>query len=126
MSGFSTIEVIIGSTEGALPPRESLEIRKRLLRMGVAQAEFSPQEDVPEGAKAGEVLTLAAFTLALAPVVYPDVVSFFKEWIGLSKDRRVKIRKRNAEKEIELEYNLDDVDLDQMTELMAILDKEVE
>lgn len=126
MTDYSTIEIDFQTTDDSLSPKDTLDLRNRFLRLGVARADFGAAKEVPEGAKAGEILTLATITLALLPLAYPDVVKLLKEWMGLSKDRRVKIRKRNADKEVEIEYNLGDVNIDQMRELMEMLEKEVE
>ena len=125
MKELATLELRIGTLEGTLSPKDSRELRKRLMRIGVDRAEFGEAEAVPEGAKAGEILTLATITLALIPAVYPDVIKFLKDWVGLSRNRRVKIRKRNADKEVEVEYDLDDVEYDQIAELMELLDREI-
>lgn len=126
LTDYSTIEIDFQTTDDSLSPKDTLDLRNRFLRLGVARADFGAAKEVPEGAKAGEILTLATITLALLPLAYPDVVKLLKEWMGLSKDRRVKIRKRNADKEVEIEYNLGDVNIDQMRELMEMLEKEVE
>ena len=75
----------------------------------------------PSGAKAGDVATLGALALSLAPVVVPALVEFLKAWIGRKEGRTVVIRTRvgTTSAEVEIKSPMSEAEIATLVEQLS-------
>lgn len=114
------LEVHIQMDDGSVARLSDMaELKNRLLSIGAEKATFDDVDNSTEGAKSSELINFASVTLVLLPILVPEIIKFLRTWAGLDKDRRVRIRKKVSNREVEIEYNIEDVSND---EIRAILD----
>lgn len=69
----------------------TLQLRERLLELDVERVELSRSGTAPEGSKAGDVVSLGALTVTVAPFVLRSVVGLVERWIEHRPVRTVSI-----------------------------------
>lgn len=83
--------------------RATRQLRAELQELPIDSASLVTAGQSPAGAKAGEVVTLGALALSLAPVVLPALIEFLKAWMGRKEGRTIVIRKTTGDTTTEIE-----------------------
>jgi hypothetical protein len=101
--------------------RETRELLSEIREMDIESAELVKAGELPEGAKAGEPITLGTLSVAVLPAMAPILIEFVQSWSLRAKNRIVKIKAQVAERYIELEYSPTTMSTDEIKRLVSAL-----
>ena len=71
----------------------------------VESADLVKSSDLPQGAKAGELVTLGSLAVVVLPVIAPKVIELLQSWTTRAENRTVKIKAQVDNRSIEVEYS---------------------
>lgn len=105
---------------------EELDRLTRQLLADVRELEVESVELVkdgalPEGAKAGELVTLGSLAVAVLPTVAPKFMEFLQSWSTRAENRIVKIKAQVEDRSIEVEYSPATMTVDELKRLVNTL-----
>ena len=84
--------------------RLTRQLRSELLDLEVESADFVQEDQLPEGAKAAEAITLGALAVAVLPNFLPKLVEYLQSWALRGEGRKIKVKSQVGDRSIELEY----------------------
>jgi hypothetical protein len=97
------------------------QLQTELLDQDIENADLLRGDELPEGAKAVDVITWGAIAIEVLPKFLPGVVEFLKSWVMREESRNVKIKTQVGEKSIELEYSSKGIKDEEVKDLVSIL-----
>lgn len=97
------------------------QLRQELLDLEVESVDFIQEDQLPEGAKAADVVTLGALAVAVLPNFLPKVIEFLQSWSLRSEGRKVKVKSQVGDRAIELEYTPDAMSQQELKTLVETL-----
>ena len=105
---------------------EELDLLTRQLltevqELDVESAELVKGGELPEGAKAGELITLGTLAVAVLPAMAPKLLDLVQSWSMRSQNRRVKIKAQVDNRSIEVEYSPATMSVDELKRLVSTL-----
>jgi hypothetical protein len=80
------------------------QLRGELLDLDVEAVDLVQLEELPEGTKAADAVTLGALAVTVLPNFLPKVVEFLQTWTLRGEGRKVKVKSQVGDRSIELEY----------------------
>ncbi|HZD56073.1 MAG TPA: hypothetical protein VE136_05085 [Anaerolineales bacterium] len=84
--------------------RLTRQLRSELLDLEVESVDFVQGDQLPEGVKGADAITLGALAVAVLPTFLPKLVEYLQSWTLRGEGRRVKIKSQVGDRSIELEY----------------------
>jgi hypothetical protein len=125
----STVQLVVEFSPEEDLDQEELDEMTQGLRMemeempyvesiGVASAS-GPAQGLPEGAKAGALLTLGKLAMQVVPTAVPACVGFLKDWTLRPGTSPIKIRVQHADRSTEIEYDPRSMSQEDIKELAA-------
>ncbi len=81
------------------------QLRGELLDLEVESADFIQKDQLPEGVKAVDAVTLGALAVAVLPSFLPKLVDYLQSWTLRGEGRKVKVKSQVGDRSIELEYS---------------------
>jgi hypothetical protein len=81
------------------------QLRGELLDLQVESADFIHKDQLPEGVKALDAVTLGALAVAVLPSFLPKLVDYLQSWTLRGEGRKVKVKSQVGDRSIELEYS---------------------
>ena len=81
------------------------QLRAELLDLDVESADFIQKNQLPEGAKAVDAVTLGALAVAVLPGFLPKLVDYLQSWTLRGEGRKIKVKSQVGDRSIELEYS---------------------
>jgi hypothetical protein len=105
---------------------EELDLLTRQLltevqELDVESAELVKGGELPQGAKAGELITLGTLAVAVLPAMAPKLLDLVQSWSMRSGNRRVKIKAQVDNRSIEVEYSPATMSADELKRLVSTL-----
>lgn len=101
---------------------QTRRLRKELLDLPLESADLlTSGEPPPEGAKSVEGVTLGALGLAILPEFIPKLVEYLQSWVSRDDQRKIKVKAKNGDRSIELEYSPDDLSRTDLNLLVTTL-----
>jgi hypothetical protein len=67
------------------------QLRDRLLELDVERVELVRSDEIPEGAKPGDAISLGTLLITLAPSAVTAVIGLLKEWLANRPVRTAKV-----------------------------------
>jgi hypothetical protein len=115
------LDVAVGLGDDA--SSEELDEAARLLRRELADAELgevelAEGEPVPPGARAAEGVLVGALTLNLLPGALGALMAVIQDWTGRRRGRTLRLAYGAGEQRLELEYDPDKTDINQVMVLL--------
>jgi hypothetical protein len=99
------------------------QLLAEIQELEVESVEIAKDGELPEGAKAGEVVTLGSLAVLVLPTVVPKLVEFLQSWSMRGENRTLKIKAQTGERAIELEYSPAAISGDELERLVNTLTK---
>ena len=81
------------------------QLRAELLDLDVESADFIQKNQLPEGAKAVDAVTLGALAVAVLPGFLPKLVDYLQSWTLRGEGRKIKVKSQVGDRSIKLEYS---------------------
>lgn len=81
------------------------QLRAELLDLEVESADFIQKDQLPEGVKAVDAVTLGALAVAVLPSFLPKLVDYLQSWTLRGEGRKIKVKSQVGDRSIELEYS---------------------
>jgi hypothetical protein len=81
------------------------QLRGELLDLEVESVNLVQEDQLPEGAKGADAVTLGALAVAVLPNFLPKLVEYLQSWTLRAEGRKVKIKSQVGDRSIELEYS---------------------
>lgn len=81
------------------------QLRAELLDLEVESADFIQKDQLPEGVKAVDAVTLGALAVAVLPSFLPKLVDYLQTWTLRGEGRKIKVKSQVGDRSIELEYS---------------------
>lgn len=81
------------------------QLLMEMQELEVESVELVKSQELPEGAKAGELVTLGSLAVAVLPTVFPKLIEFLQSWSLRAENRMVKIKTQVGDRSIEVEYS---------------------
>jgi len=80
------------------------QLRDELLELNIDSVDLLKTQDMPEGVKSAEAVTLGALSLVILPELIPKIVEYLQSWTMRAENRKVTIKTQIGDRSIELEY----------------------
>ena len=93
-------------------------LRRELLDAGLSNVELADGGQVPSGAKSAEALVFGSLRLTLFPSAVSAVMALLHDWAGRRPGRTLKLAYGAGEKRLELEYDPEKTDINQVMALL--------
>ncbi len=84
--------------------RYTRQLRDEIREAQVESVDLVSADEIPEGARSAEALTLGALAIAVLPAVLPKVVELLHAWLMRMQGRIVKIKIQSGDQVVEVEY----------------------
>jgi hypothetical protein len=94
---------------------------KEIQELDVESVELEKGEQLPEGTKSGELVTLGSLVVVLLPAVVPKVIELLQAWSTRADNRIVKIKAQVEDRSIEVEYSPATMSTDELKRLVNSL-----
>lgn len=85
--------------------RLTRQLLSEIEELDVQSAELVKTDEVPDGAKSGEMVTLGALVVTVLPIIAPKIVDLLQSWSMRAESRVVKIKAQVDNRSIEVEYS---------------------
>lgn len=102
---YLTLQIDAGEIDPERLDHLTRQLRSELLDLDVETVDFIREEQLPEGAKAADAITLGALAVAVLPSFLPKLVEYLQSWTMRAQGSRVKVKSQAGDRSIELEYN---------------------
>jgi hypothetical protein len=117
-----TLQLNIGEDYSAEElDRLTRQLLKEIQELEVESVELEKGEQLPEGAKSGELVTLGSLVVVLLPAVAPKVIELLQAWSSRADNRIVKIKAQVEDRSIEVEYSPATMSTDELKRLVTSL-----
>ena len=101
---YLTLQIHVGESDPERLDRLTRQLRSELLDLEVENVDFVKENQLPEGAKAADAVTLGALAVAVMPNFLPKLVEFLQSWTLRGEGYKVKVKSQIGDRSIELEY----------------------
>jgi hypothetical protein len=101
---YLTLQIDAGEIDPERLDRLTRQLRSELLNLEVETVDFVQEDQLPEGAKAADAITLGALAVAVLPNFLPKLVEFLQSWTLRGEGCKVKVKSQVGDRSIELEY----------------------
>ena len=101
---YLTLQIDAGESDPERLDRLTRQLRSELLDLEVENVDFVKENQLPEGAKAADAVTLGALAVAVMPNFLPKLVEFLQSWTLRGEGYKVKVKSQIGDRSIELEY----------------------
>jgi hypothetical protein len=99
------------------------QLREDLEEFPVESIDLLKKQELPEGAKSAEAVTLGALSLVVLPELIPKIVEYLQSWTMRAENRKVTIKTQVGDRSIELEYAPAAMSPDEVKDLVKTLTK---
>jgi hypothetical protein len=96
-------------------------LRGELFELGVESADLLPAEDLPEGAKTADPVTIGVLAVAVLPGFLTKLVEYLQAWCMRGENRKVRIKTQVGERSVEVEYSPSALSEDELLKLVHTL-----
>ena len=99
-----TLQINAGEIDPESLDRLTRQLRSELLDLEIESIDFIQQDQLPEGAKAADAVTLGALAVAVLPNFLPKLLEYLQSWALRGEGRKVRVKSQIGDRCIELEY----------------------
>ncbi|HEX9635302.1 MAG TPA: hypothetical protein VGB34_07475 [Candidatus Limnocylindria bacterium] len=85
--------------------RLTRRLRSEILDQEVESAELVTAGEIPEGARAGEVIAIGSLLVTLLPSVLPNLIDLLGGWLKRDTTRTIKIKLQRGETSVDVELD---------------------
>jgi hypothetical protein len=104
---------------------EELDRLTRALRTDIEELDIESVAlatgSAPHGAKAGELVTIGALVVNLAPAALPGLVRLLQSWLQRERGRDVTVEAHDGDRSVHLEYSPEKMSQSDVTTLVSNL-----
>jgi hypothetical protein len=102
---YLTLQINAGEIDPERLDRLTRQLRGELLELEVASVDFVREDQLPEGAKAADAVTLGTLAVVILPSFLPKLIDYLQSWSLRGEGRKVKVKTQVGDRSIEVEYN---------------------
>lgn len=116
-----TLQINPGEIDPDRLDRLTRQLRRELLDLDVDSVDLARGDQLPEGAKAADAITLGTLAVAVLPSFLPKLIDYLQSWSLRAEGRMVKVKSQVGDRSIELEYTPDAMSQQELKTLVETL-----